>query len=184
MSTTISIEKLPYNIQSSKIAQLTFLANIIGIRKELLINAGQKEIDAMCATILYRHLPQAQRNYAMQLIRSVNNKPLQGKLIENVLLTTFVNPQWGIWSLSNKELESDQQFHQLLDNLASYIGISASFMGVKDIYEAFRKNKKMGRASLVLLVIFGAVAFNKSELNKVNKELKNRSVILTSELYK
>jgi hypothetical protein len=184
MSSNISIENLPYKIQNNKTVQLAFLANLIGIRRELLINAGQKEIDAICATILYRHLPQSQRNYAMQIIRSVGNRPLQGKLIESVLLTTFVNSQWGIWSLTNKELESDQEFHQLLDNLASYIGVGASFLGIKDLFEAFRKNKRFGHAGLVLLVIFGAVAFNKSELNKVNKELKNRSVILTSEFYK
>ena len=180
MSSSISIENLPYNIQNDKAEQLVFLANLIGIQKELLINAGQKEVDAICATILYRHLPQSQRNYAIQLIRSVNHRPLQGKLIENVLLTTFVNSQWGIWSLTNKELESDQEFHDFLDTYASYVGLGISGLGIKDFFNTFKNKGKINKGGLLLLIIWGSLAFNKSELNKVNKEIKRRTIQITT----
>jgi hypothetical protein len=180
MSSSISIKNLPYNIENNKTAQLAFLSKLIGLKPELLIHAGQKEVDAICATILYRHLPQAQRNYAMQLIRSVSHRPLQGKLIENVLLTTFVNSQWGIWSLTNKELEADRAFHDFLDRYASYLGYSASVMGVKDFFDSVRKSKKMSKGGMVMLVIWGAVAFNKTELDKVNKEIGNRTIQITT----
>jgi hypothetical protein len=180
MSSTISIENLPYNIQNNKTAQLAFLAKLIGIKKELLINAGQKEVDAICATVLYRHLAQYQRNYALQLIRSVNNKALEGKLIEKVLLTTFVNPQWGIWSLTNKELESDQAFHDFLDRYVSYLGYSASAVGIKELFDNVRKSKKMSKGGILMLVVWGAVAFNKAELTKVNKEINNRKIQIST----
>lgn len=183
MSSNISIENLPYNIESNKAAQLVFLAKLIGIKSELLINASQTEVDAICATVLYRHLPQRQRTYAMQLIRAVDNKPLQGKLIEKVLLTTFVNPQWGIWSLTNKELESDQAFHDFLDRYVSYLGYSASAVGIKEIFDNVRKSKKMSRGGILMLVIWGAVAFNKAELNKVNKEINNRKIQITTSFH-
>jgi hypothetical protein len=180
MSSSISIKNLPYNIENNKTAQLTFLANLLGIDKSLIVNAGQDEVDAMCATVLYRHLPQVQRNYAMQKIRSVSNRQLQGKLVDNVLYTTFVNPQWGIWSLTNKELAADQEVHNFIDSYASYVGLSASGLGIKEMYDNARKSKKMTKGGLVMLVIWGAVAFNKAELNKVNKEISNRQVQITT----
>lgn len=180
MPSPITIKNLPYNIENNKMSQLAFLSDLVGIKKELISNAGQTEVDAICATILYRHLSQVQRNYAMQIIRSVQNRALQGKLLDNVLFTTFVNPQWGIWSLTNKELSSDQQFHNFIDSYASYIGLSASGLGLKELYDNAKKSKKMSRGGIVMLVIWGAVAFNKSELNKVNEEISNRQLQITT----
>ncbi len=180
MSSVISIKNLPFNIENNKVAQLAFLSDLLGLDKELISNAGQNEVDAMCATILYRHLPQAQRNYAMQIIRSIQNGKLQGKLVDNVLYTTFVNPQWGIWSLTNKELEADKAVHSFIASYANYVGLSVSGFGLKELYDNIRKSKKMSKGGIVMLVIWGAVAFNDSELKKVNKEIENRKVQITT----
>ncbi|WP_432463909.1 MULTISPECIES: hypothetical protein [unclassified Agarivorans] len=70
-----------------------------------------------------------------------------------------------------------------MNSFASYIGLSASGLGVKELIDSARSNQKLAKGGIVMLVIWGTVAFNKSELNKVRKEINNRTVMLTSELY-
>lgn len=183
MPSIINIENLPYNIENDMRDQINFLSDLLGLDKDLFRNAGQKEIDAMCATILYRHLPQVHRNEALAVIRSVPNIKLQRKLVGSVLFTTFVNPQWGIWSLTNKELAADKDVHDFIDSYASYIGVSASAIGIKDLFDQAKKSmssKKTVWGSVAMLIVWGAVAFNKMELKKVNKEISNRTIQLTT----
>lgn len=183
MANTISIKNLPYNLPADLKEQLSILGKIIGFRPELLSGGGKLEVEAICGMILYRHLNQKQRIDVMRTIRSVPNRALMGKLITGALDTTFVNPQYGMWSLTDKELQSDKDFHEFLDHFASYVGIGASSLGVKDLYKESRVRGKLGRAGLAMLVIWGAVAFNKAELKKVNEELSNRTIRLVSELH-
>ncbi|MGF1876242.1 hypothetical protein L4D77_13045 [Photobacterium frigidiphilum] len=68
---------------------------------------------------------------AMKAIHSVRKKALVGMIITRVLDTTYVNPQWGIWSLSNAELKADLKFHSQLSSVASVAGISASVQSGK-----------------------------------------------------
>ena len=140
----------------------------------------------MCATVLYRHLSQAQRNEAMPVIRSFPNAKLQRKLIDSVLFTTFVNPQWGILSLTNKELAADKDVHSFIDNYASYLGISASAIGMKNLITQAKDILKSGKSKksvwgiVAMFAVWGAVAFNKKELEKVNNEISNRTIQLTT----
>ncbi|WP_432456204.1 hypothetical protein ACRRS0_09750 [Agarivorans sp. QJM3NY_29] len=175
-------ERRRYQI-SALLEQGISVPEIIGIKKELLKRGGQLEIDSICATILYRHLTQKQRVDAMVLIRSLSNPILKSKLITKALDATYLNPQWGIWSMTNDELQADKDFHEFIDSFASYIGLSASGLGVKELIDSARSNQKLAKGGIVMLVIWGTVAFNKSELNKVSKEINNRTVMLTSELY-
>ncbi|MBT0110521.1 hypothetical protein J4H72_22900 [Vibrio alginolyticus] len=133
MSNVISVSSLPYNLPSNEQEQLRILAKIIGFKPELLVGAGKVEVDAICSMILYRHLSQKQRVDAMKLIRSVSNRALMGKLVTGALDTTFVNPQYGMWSMTEKELQSDKDFHSFLDNFASYIGIGAYFGAFRSV---------------------------------------------------
>ncbi|WP_432463910.1 hypothetical protein [Agarivorans sp. QJM3NY_33] len=114
MTKLISIANLPYNLSASRAAQLSVLSEIIGIKKELLKRGGQLEIDSICATILYRHLTQKQRVDAMVLIRSLSSPILKSKLITKALDATYLNPQWGIWSMTNDELQADKDFHEFI----------------------------------------------------------------------
>lgn len=189
MQSIISVKNLPYNIENSVQDQIVFLSGLLGLSKALFRNAGQREVDAMCATILYRHLSRAQRNEAMQIIRSVPNRQLQGKLVDCVLFTTFINPQWGIWSLTNKELAADKDVHSFIDNYANYLGISASAIGMKDLITQAKEILKSEKSNksvwgiVAMFVVWGAVAFNKIELEKVNNEISNRTIQLTTGLH-
>ena len=104
---------------------------------------------------------------------------MSGKLISIAIEPTLVNKDWGVWSLTKEELIADQLFHSQADNLASYVGLGASAMSGKDLLTKIWKKRKITKGGLVTLVIWGTVFFNKSELNKVNNEIKRRSSIKT-----
>ena len=162
MANEISIKNLPYNLSTNPIEQLRGLAKKIGFNFGLLSGGGKIEVDAICAVILYRHLSQSQRIDAMKAIRSVSNRALMSKLITGALDTTFVNAQYGMWSLTDKELPFDKNFHEFLDTFTSYVGIGASRLGVKDLYKESKLKGKLGRVSLAIIVIWGGGGFQQS----------------------
>ena len=176
-------DNLPYHIPTSTNEQLKFLAKITDIPANLIQNGGVKEVEAIASVILYRHMNRHQRIEAMTLIRSVSNRALMGTLITKVLDTTYVNPQWGVWSLSTNELESDINFHTAISDYAGYIGVGASALSGKDLVKEVWSLKKLGRRHWLLLVIWGSVYFNSRELNKAKKELNRRQTTNHSRLY-
>jgi len=175
---------LPYNLPQSKFEQLRVLAKIINLQPSLIKAAGDEELEAISGVILHRHLDRFQKVEVWKLIRKIGkrNRPLEGKLTD-LILNAKVNPQWGIWSLSNEELLADQQFHDAINSYASWIGITASAQGMKDIIYLIIKNKKISKGGIVTFVLWGSLLFNLSELHKVNTELDNRSTLNKSPLY-
>jgi len=179
MSKPLSINNLPYILPNNRKEQLKVLSKIVGIPISFVENGGEKEVNALCGAILYRHLDRHQRIEALSLIRDLSNKPLLGKLITVAIEPTYVNINWGIWSFTREELLSDKNFHSQVDNLASYIGIGSSMISGKDLITKVWKEKKLTKGGIVTLVIWGSVLFNKSELSKVNNEIQRRSSVRT-----
>jgi hypothetical protein len=73
---------------------------------------GADELDALAATMLYRHLGHQLKFKAMTMITNLKNKRLVSRLRALAIDTTYVNPQWGIWSLTKEELLVDQAAHK------------------------------------------------------------------------
>lgn len=177
------MNSLPYNLPKNTKSQLEKLASITSIPRNLLVGAGETEVQAIAAMILYRHMDRLQRIEALALIRSISNKALLGAVLEKALDTTFVNSQWGIWSLSNEELLSDISFHESIDSFGGYVGIGASIVSGKDIIKDIWSLKKVGKKHWTLIVIWGCIVFNKTELQKAKSELNNRQTLNQSGLY-
>ncbi|MBL1415647.1 MAG: hypothetical protein COB27_002035 [Moritella sp.] len=173
---------LPYNLPKSPKEQLRYLAKIINIPYSFVASGGQQEVEAMTATIMYRHLNRIQQMEAWTLIRGLDSRPLTGKLVDKVL-DTKTNPQWGMWSMTNEELLADKKIHEIINTYASGLGVTASAAGTKSVLQEVWKNKKLSKGGWVTLIIWGAVIFNSSELSKVNTELANRTTLNTSSLY-
>lgn len=176
--------QLPYILPTNLPEQLRLLAKITGIPFSFVRDGGQLTLEAISGVILYRHLNRIQKIEAMSLIREVGkkNKPLEGQLV-NLILNISVNPQWGIWSLSNKELLNDHQFHNIINDYAGFIGLTASAVGAKTIIERVWQSKKMTKGGVATLVLWGALYFNNSELGKASKEIAHRSQLKTSPVY-
>lgn len=178
-----STSSLPYNLPMDTKGQLRELAKIINIPPSLVANGDQNTVDAICATILYRHMEQAQRHEAMKIIRSLPNRELVGKLVTKVVDTSFVNPTWGMWSLTNEELLDKESFHSAVDSYASYVGLSASALGGKDLIKQAWQRRAITRGGIATLVIWGVVALNKYQLNKLQEEKSRRSTLNSSSYY-
>ncbi len=175
-------QDLPYYLPKNPRDKLIFLAEILDIPRTMVINGGQTELEAMCGVIMYRHLDPHQRIDVFKLIRSLDG-PLQGRLVQATTLP-LVNPQWGIWSLTNEELTNDAKYHEFLDSVASYIGLTASGVAVKDLAKNVWSSRKIGKGGFVTIVIWAAVLFNQSELEKANAEISRRTPSMkTSRLY-
>lgn len=181
--TTITTNDLPYQLPQNTTDQLDKLAKITSIKKNLLTGAGEQEVEAICYMILYRHLNQHLRIKAMTSIRSVNNRALMGELIKHALDTTFVNPQWGIWSLTNAELQADIKLHTHLTSVAATLGFGASISSGKDMLNKIKSAKSISKKNWITLVIWGCVYFNMKELDKANNEKDHRSTLNTSRFY-
>ncbi|MCG3727609.1 hypothetical protein ACXHPE_17480 [Vibrio cincinnatiensis] len=180
----ITVNDLPYQLPRDTTGQLKKLAKITSIPNNLLVGADEVEVEALCYMILYRHLNQNQRYKAMKSIRSVKKQALMGEIINRVLDTTFVNPQWGIWSLSNVELEADIQFHNELNLLSSALGIGASAGSIKEMLEKIKEKKSISQKNWITLVIWGCVYFNAIELEKAATEKAHRTTINSSRFFK
>jgi hypothetical protein len=173
---------LPYQLPTSSDEQIIYLANILELPTHLVASKGQIVKEAMAAVIMYRHLDRYQKYEALQLIHSVPDRRLLGKLVEKIT-DTQVNPQWGVWSLSNNELLQDKKFHDTINTYASWLGLTVSAMGAKDILQEIWKKRRMSRGGWVNVIVWGSLLFNAQELNKVNAEILHRSSIKSSELY-
>src|SRR5690554_6118824 len=107
MPSSASVSDLPYYLPTDTAGQAKALASILGISPEAAVRSGEAGVQAMSVTILYRHMDRHERFKAMQLIHSLPDKKFSSKLVLMAVETTFVNPQWGLWSLTNDELAED-----------------------------------------------------------------------------
>lgn len=167
----------PYQLPKNITEQVTFLAKVLDIKAHFLVGAGNLEVEAMCFTILYRHLNPLQRREAMKTIRAINNKALSAKLLTKALDTTFINPRWGVWSLTNKELLERINNLEKWADFTSQIGIGASFFSGKDLIHSLHNGKGIKRHHVVLLCIWGLVKLNNDQLKKAKTEKEHRSVM-------
>lgn len=180
----LSINDLPYNLPENTQERLNKLAQITAIPKNLLIGAGEKEVEAICYMIAFRHLNQKQREDGLRLFNSLEKKALTGFLIDNAIYTAFVNSQWGIWSLTNEELEADIRLHRKMSTYAAIIGVGASVSSAKDMIKNIMEKKRVGVKNWVTLVIYGCIIFNEVELYKAETEKNHRTTLNTSRLFK
>ncbi|MBH0059414.1 hypothetical protein I6F65_20985 [Pseudoalteromonas sp. SWXJZ94C] len=178
----MNINELPYSLPKTPKAQCQYLARICSISLHKLSNNHQEESEAIASVIIYRHLSSNQKIEAMRLIQALINKPLMAKLIEKIT-DTIVNPQWGIWSLSNTELLKDHKFHDMVNTYAGISGITISMVSVADLASTIWKTKKVTKGGWLTLVMWGSLILNATELHKVNQEISNRSKLLDSVHY-
>lgn len=141
---------------------------------------GEHALEAMRATILYRHMDARQRYAAMRSIRTLPSRELEGLLVGKALNTTFINPHWGKWSLTNEELANDIAFHEAVDTFGSIIGVTFSITSGRDVVKEIYERRKLTRGGVAMLVLWITFSANKSTLSASRTELKRRTEIRKS----
>ncbi|WP_166268149.1 hypothetical protein [Marinobacter caseinilyticus] len=169
-----AVSNLPYHLPKNSKGQSRELGKILRIPSSVIEDGGDQAIEAICATILYRHLDQVQRREAMALIKSLPSRQLQGLLMARVL-DTMVNPQWGLWSLTTEELIADETFHNNVATIGGTLGVTVSAMGSKDLIKTLWLKRKVTSGGLATVVIWIAFAGNWSSLQTTQKELERRT---------
>lgn len=177
MASVANVSDLPYHLPTDTIGQAKALASILEVSPEDAVRSGQDGVQAMTATILYRHMDRHERLKAMQLIQSLPDKSFSSKLVLMAVETTLVNPQWGLWSLTNEELAADIRFHAAVDRVASVSGLALSLGSgktVKDIIKDLAQERRLNHRGVALLVIGVAFAANKGSLEAGTAEQRRR----------
>lgn len=175
MANLDSVNQL-YKLPKNENEKIVILSRILDIPLHLSKNFESHAVEAMCATILYRHLDRLDRLTAMKIIRSTGNPILSERLAQKAV-DTLINPQWHIWSLTNDELKSDIAFHKKFDQIANMLGYSVSALGAKDLAKSVLNQKRLGKKGWTTLVIWATVHFNNKELRKGENEMANRTSI-------
>ena len=177
------VSDLPYHLPTDTLGQLRVLAKLLGVPPYIAEQSGEAGVEAMTATILYRHLDHRQRIQAMEKIKSLPDRALVSKLVKVTLDTTFVNPQWGLWSLTNEELAEDIRFHEAIARVGAITGATLSFSSGKDVLSEILRNDRLGPKGITLLVIGVAFAGNETAKNASMEELQRRSQVKSSPYY-
>lgn len=177
---TIFKEKTPYIFPQKTKASLLFLSEILNIPASKVAKGSDAHLEAMCGTILYRHLNQPQRDNIMALMYSLGDRELTGMLIGRVLNATFINPHWHKWSLSYEEIVRALKGHNQFNRLSSLLGANPGAYGLGaaawSIWKArgvtaIARNIWVAAACVILI---GLHEFSNSETNKLNQELSRR----------
>ncbi len=175
MASLPTVTDLPYHLPAETRGQLIELSKILRIPSHLVENGDGQVLEAMVSTILYRHMDQRQRMTAMSRIKSLPSRELQGKLVTRALDTAFVNPQWGLWSLSNDELVRDEAFHDAVDTFGGFMGITFSISGGKDVVKELLEKRKLTKGGVAMIIIWVAFSGNRSSLKSVHQEQDRRT---------
>ncbi|WP_425641977.1 hypothetical protein ACPUEK_01005 [Marinomonas gallaica] len=125
------IEKLRYPTFENNKDLIRSLGDVLGIPASITDTVSNQEkcASAMSGVIMYRQLNRIEKMEVMRLIRSIESKKLVEKLIEKVT-DVIVQPKWGLWSLSNEELQDLIDFHSEFGEWSNLLGVNPGAYGV------------------------------------------------------
>jgi len=170
---------LPKNIQQA----INFLAGIMKIDKVLVKNGDLTMLSVFNGAMLYRHLDRNQRTEVMTLIRSLPNRRLQNRLVGRILDVTYVNPRWGIWSLSTAELMREMASNTKFQKILTYFGVAGGVTiadGLKKMWKNKSASKGGGAILLANVVLFGIAIGTSKEAAKMQNEWQRRHTQIKS----
>lgn len=169
-------DRIAYALPHNKLEAISQLAEILGIPMPELLGDGTTTLQAMCGTILFRHLEQRERDKAWALIQ-MQHPRVRMRLGHLALQTKYVNPEWGVWSLSREEIEEAIAGHERFQRITTVFSLNpghlATAHGVWDlaINGASRANALTLAAGAIVL---GTTEMSASQLEKLRKERLNR----------
>ncbi|MBL4606289.1 MAG: hypothetical protein JKY01_00455 [Pseudomonadales bacterium] len=169
------VTDLPYTIPSGVREQINQLSRIVGIPPYLM--QGLDGVNILCGVIVYRHLDRLQKYQVMQLIHATKNPQVIGALSVKVT-DVIVNPNWGLWSLTNKELAAKKKFHSAIDTYMTMLGLGASAGSISSLVKSSWSNKKVFNKNILLIIVWGGIWYSKQVLGETQDEIDSRKVFV------
>jgi len=167
--------KLPKNTQKA----INYLAKILKLNPSLVKNGDDKLLQALCGTIIYRHLDRLQRIEVMTIIRSLPNRRLGGQLVGRITDVLYVNPRWGVWSLSTRELNREMKSNADFQYVMLVVGVAGGKDVAKSVSAVWKARTLASKNTLHLianLVIWGVAYGSYREGVKLTNEWKRRHI--------
>lgn len=164
----------PDNIPNDTRAQVELLAQILKFDIEPTTKRNEYTLNTLCGIILYRHLDRFQRMEVMRLILEGEPNISKADMFELQSFCTgvLVQPQWSLWSLTTKELETLFENQKSLSDLLAVLGFGFTITGVLDAYKA---GKHLIKGLPFFLISAAIVYIHNEQLSNTTKELKLRT---------
>lgn len=160
--------RLPYDLPRNKSRAIAQLAAVLGITKPDISGNQTAILQAMSGTILFRHLPQKPRDEVWRIIQQ-QKRPLRGRLSRMALHSKYINPDWGVWSLSTEEVNEEIARNKAFLELVGAAPVASNNLGVaKGVWDI--ATKRTVSAAGPILVAAGVLVFFASELSKDHLE--------------
>ncbi len=168
--------RVPYALPDNRADAIEALAEILDIPLPEVSGDGTSTLQALAGTILYRNLEQRERNEVMSAIRRQSPR-LQGLLLDRALNPTFVNPSWGMWSMTTEELQQLIERNERFQRLVTVTGANPGYVGgAASVWHMVKTGAQASNVAgaAASLVILGASEMSAMELNNARDEMMNR----------
>lgn len=178
-----TVADLPYYLPRDAEGQLKALAGILEIPYPLVKDTGDAGLEAMALTILFRHLEKRERDSALRTIHELESRELIGILRRKATDTAFVNERWGVWSMTNEELENDKAYHDMLVKIGGVLGFTFSATGGRDLAKQMVRERRLPKRGMVTIVIWVSLLSSHNSSVKLGEELERRTQQKSSPYY-
>lgn len=159
---------LPYRMPETVSGQIEYLCQILDFPRTMFMSHGSKPalsesvvLEILTGIVLYHHLPRQDQGRVMRLVHdNLAGRPAIAKAIGKIT-DPMVNPMWGLWAKTTRELEADLAF---AESVSTYLGLANAGFSVPSLYDMAKANrapaKGVGRSHPVLTVMIWGFYFN------------------------
>lgn len=168
-------ERVPYELPHSKREAIAQLADILDIPMPELQGDGTSTLQAMCATIMFRHLDRFEEREALELINSQH--PRVAMHLRTRALDPHVNPDWGVWSLTREEIDAAIASNERFLSIVGFWGLNPGQGGAAiSVWRMLKTGITQGNAATLAasLLILGASELSEDHLERLRRERLNR----------
>jgi hypothetical protein len=168
-------ERLPYEKPVHPQMAVIELSKRIGVPVNYKLINDKEYLKTLSGIILYRHLNSLEKRDVMERIYRLDDRALQANLIGKIT-NVIVQPLWGIWSLSDKELREYLSLNKKILDVFTIAGINAGAVGVgQGIWKAIKTGGKSGGFMIFVSLIMLGINYGTSlEADALQGELDRR----------
>lgn len=159
---------LPYRMPETVSGQIEYLCQLLDFPRTMFMSHGGKPalsedvvLEILTGIVLYHHLPRQDQGRVMRLVHdNLAGRPAIAKAIAKIT-DPMVNPMWGLWAKTTRELEADLAF---AESVSTYLGLAGAGFSVPSLYDMAKASrtpaKGVGRSHPVLTVMIWGFYFN------------------------
>lgn len=159
---------LPYRMPETISGQIDYLCQLLDLPRNMFAAQGKSPaisdnvvLEMLTGIVLYHHLPRQDQSKVLRLIHeNLQGRPAIARAITKIT-DPMVNPMWGLWAKTTRELEADLAF---AESVSTYLGLAGAGFSVPSLYDMAKSSrgsaKGVGRGHPILTVMIWGFYFN------------------------